>query len=311
MNGCMNMKILLTGAFGYSEKQLECLEKSGLELYFHKQEKDKVEDPGKYDVVVCNELFLYNDIKEFKNLKYIQLTSAGLDRVPLGYIKERGIEIHNARGVYSIPMAEWAALKVLEIYKDSRGFYKNQKKHGWTKNRNILELFGKNVAIIGCGNIGMEVAKRFKAFGTNIIGVDIVKPCSDYIDEYMNINEIDGALEKSDIVILTLPLTDETYHLFDKARFAHIKRGSVIVNISRGAVICEDDLIGALKHSRLSAAALDVFEEEPLSDESELWDMKNAIITPHNSFVGEGNPDRMFKVIYKNLQDWLSAIYEQ
>lgn len=298
------MNVLLTGDFKYSEDNIKLLDSLGLKTYFQQQEKDITGNPEKYDAVVCNGLFLYNDIRKFENLKYIQLTSAGLDRVPLDYIKEHNITIKNARGVYSIPMAEWAVLKVLEIYKNSRTFYENQKAHSWIKDRSISELYGKTAAIVGCGSIGLETAKRFNAFGVNITGVDIVKPESEYIDEYINIADLDKALEKSDIVILTLPLTETTYHLFDKERFLHMKSGSILVNISRGQIVCEKDLTAALKNGTVSAAALDVFEEEPLDKASELWDMDNVTVTPHNSFVGGGNNERMFSVIYENLKDW-------
>src|SRR5690606_16220867 len=118
------MKLLLTGAFKYSEEQLDSLKSLGYEILFIQDERVPLEvDVSDVDAVVCNGLFLYNDIKKFKNLKFIQLTSAGLDRVPLDYIKDQGIKIFNARGVYSVPMAEWVVLKILEIYKKSRKFY--------------------------------------------------------------------------------------------------------------------------------------------------------------------------------------------
>ena len=110
-------KLLLTGAFKYSGEQLSNLEHLGYEILFVQDErKPLIIDVSDIDAVVCNSLFLYNDIKEFKNLRTIQLTSAGLDRVPLDYINEKEIQLFNARGVYSIPMAEWAILKRAEFF---------------------------------------------------------------------------------------------------------------------------------------------------------------------------------------------------
>ncbi|MGN0560779.1 MAG: hydroxyacid dehydrogenase, partial [Candidatus Fimenecus sp.] len=112
------MRLLLTGAFSYSEAQLNALRALGAELVFQKDERGAPEtDFAAVEAAVCNGLFLYHDIKEFKNLKCIQLTSAGLDRVPLDYIQEKGIKLCNARGVYSVPMAEWALCGVLSLYK--------------------------------------------------------------------------------------------------------------------------------------------------------------------------------------------------
>lgn len=114
------MKILLTGAYKYTEGQLSRLKALGADFLYVEDEREELSfDVSAVDAVVCNGLFLYNDIKKFKNLKFIQLTSAGLDRVPAEYIKSKNISLFNARGVYSVPMAEFAVLGTLLIYKKS------------------------------------------------------------------------------------------------------------------------------------------------------------------------------------------------
>ena len=299
------MNLLLTGANKYSDKQIEELSGLGYEVTYVQDEriplKEQGIDPCIFDAVVCNGLFLYNNIDEFTSLKVIQLTSAGFDRVPLEKIQERGIKIYNARGVYSIPMAEFAVSGVLQLYKQSAFFYENQKIKNWEKNRNVLELFGKQVCIVGCGSVGTECAKRFVAFGCKVVGVDIVSFKSDFYDKMVSLNELDDVLKESDIVVLTLPLTDETTNLFDSSRFDMMKDGVVLVNIARGRIVSEEALIKALG-KKLHGAVLDVFELEPLSCESELWNMPNVIVTPHNSFVGEGNRTRLWDVIFENLR---------
>ena len=296
------MKILLTGAYQYTDLQISYFESNGFETDFIQYETDKVEYPKEYDAVICNGLFLYNNIEDFSRLKYIQLTSAGYDRVPMEYIKAHGIEIHNARGVYSIPMAEWAVLKTLELYKQSRVFYKNQSCGVWEKQRDLAELCGKTVTILGCGSIGTEAAKRFKAFGVYITGVDLFEPTGQYYDEFVHVSRLKDALRRTDVLVLTLPLTDETYHLIEAGCFELMKSNAVLVNISRGKVVDETALTAALKEKKIGGAALDVFEEEPLDKSSPLWEMDNVIITPHNSFVGDGNHARMFDVIINNLK---------
>lgn len=295
------MKILLTGACKYTEEHLSQIKALGYDVDFIQYESDSI-DCQKYDGVVCNGLFLHHSIESFTNLKFIQLTSAGYDRVPLDYIKENNIKIFNAAGVYSIPIAEHAVLKILEFYKKSRAFYEKQKRKEWDKERNILELHGKKVAIIGCGNIGGEIAKRLKAFGTEITAVDIHSVSNEYVDRFENIENLKEVLKKSDIVILTLPLTDSTRGLINRECFSVINRNCLLVNVSRGAVINQADLIDALQDGKIAGAALDVFEDEPLPQNNPLWDMENVIITPHNSFVGEGNKDRLFRVILGNLK---------
>ena len=126
------MKLLITGAWDCSETQLNAIRSMGHDVVFMQREEDILPCPAaEIESVICNALFLYHDIADFKNLKYIQLTSAGLDRVPMDYIKSHGIVIHNARGVYSVPMAEFAVSGVLQLYKQSKFFYENQKFKKW------------------------------------------------------------------------------------------------------------------------------------------------------------------------------------
>lgn len=304
----MKMNLMITGAYKYTPEQVEKIEELGLNTDFIQFEKDEISEPEKYDAVICNGLFLHHKIEKFKRLKYIQLTSAGLDRVPVDYIKKNKIELYNARGVYSVPMAEYAVLKILELYKQSRKFYKNQEQHEWIKNRNLIELFGKTAAILGCGSVGIETAKRLKAFGATVIGIDVLECSSMYIDQYGDIKDVFNILPKCDIVVLTLPLTEETHHLVNSEFLQRMKKNSILVNISRGGVVEQAALINALENKKIMGAALDVFNEEPLSEKSRLWDMDNVIITPHNSFVGDGNHSRMFDVIYKNLKDWMGKV---
>jgi phosphoglycerate dehydrogenase-like enzyme len=297
------MKLLLTGAFKYSEEQISQIESLGYEITFVEDERVPLQiDVSGIDAVVCNGLFLYNDIAEFKNLKFIQLTSAGLDRVPLDYIKKHDIKLFNARGVYSIPMAEWVVLKILEIYKKSRHFYEAQREHRWEKQRDLLELTDKTAAIIGFGDIGSEIAKRLKAFGVHIIGVDIKKIYSDFVDYYCDAINIDKVLSKSDIVILTLPLTEHTRHLVNGDRIDRMKEKSILISVSRGGVIDENALIKAIQRDKFLGVALDVFEEEPLGIDSPLWDMGNVIITPHNSFLSDRVSKRLFDILALNVR---------
>ena len=296
-------KLLLTGAYNYRQEQLRRLESLGYETIFFKDERMPVDfDTSAIEAVVCNGLFLHNDIREFTNLKIIQLTSAGLDRVPLEYTNMNGIKVFNARGVYSIPMAEWAVLKILEILKKSKSFYKNQEQHKWEKQRDLLELTDKTVAIIGFGNVGSEIAKRLKVFGVHITAVDIREVESEYVDKSLLFNDIDTALKKSDIIVLTLPLTEDTRHLINKDKIDLMKKHAVLVNVSRGGVIDETELIDALHAGKFLGVALDVFGEEPLG-ESRLWDFENVIITPHNSFVSDKVNARLFDRMIENLSE--------
>lgn len=297
------MKLLLTGAFKYTNEQIEYLKSLGNEVVFVQDEREKIGfDVSDIEGVICNGLFLYNKIEQFKSLKYIQLTSAGFDRVSLDYINEHKIKIYNARGVYSVPMAEFALTGILQLVKQSRFFYENQKQHLWEKSRTLGELSGKTAVIVGAGNIGTEVAKRLNAFDMTVIGVDICNNEKLYFDNVELLSELDEYLKIADVVVLTLPLMDSTRGMFDKTKFELMKENSIFVNLARGPLVVENDLIDSLEQKLIGGAVLDVFDVEPLEKNSPLWDMKNVILTPHNSFVGENNNKRMFKVIVENLE---------
>lgn len=302
------MNLLVTGAWQGAKDGIEQLKTLGHQVEFLQFEKDEL--PCSYEWVegvICNGLFLSHPIKRFTHLKYIQLTSAGFDRVDMQYVKKHNIEIHNARGVYSIPMAEFAIFGVLELYKQGKFFQQNQAEKRWEKQRNLSELFGKQVCIAGCGNVGTECAKRFSAFGCRITGVDLYPREDENYGKMVGIENLSEVLSKSDIVILTLPLTKETRHLMNEEKFSQMKDGAILVNIARGAVVDTE----ALKREmpRLGGAVLDVFEEEPLGEDSPLWEMEKVIVTPHNSFVGDGNARRLAGVIYENIRRELSDKY--
>ena len=294
------MNLLVTGAWSDGKNCISELEAMGHNVTFMQYEKDALPCDYKWvEGVICNGLFLSHPIEKFTNLKYIQLTSAGFDRVDMSYVKAHNIEIHNARGVYSIPMAEFAICGVLRLYKQAAFFRENQKQHLWEKHRGLLELAGKNILIVGCGSVGNECAKRFKAFDCTITGVDLFQREDSLYSEMLPLDELDNALKQADIVVLTLPLTEQTRHLIDDSKLSLMKDSATLVNIARGAIIDTNALLNHI--DRFTGAVLDVFEEEPLNENSPLWDKQNIILTPHNSFVGEGNGGRLREIISENL----------
>lgn len=296
------MNILITGAWQCCKEQLDVVRSYGHTVISLSEEASQLPCPAdRIEGVICNGLFLYHPIDEFKNLRYIQLTSAGYDRVPIKEIERRGITIHNARGVYSIPMAEMALCGVLNLYKQMEYFYEKKKSCLWEKRRDLAELNGKTVCIVGCGSVGSECAKRFTAFGCKVFGIDLRPHEAIEYSTIYDLSELDRVLPLSDVIVLTLPLTDQTKHLINMDRLIHLKRGAILVNIARGAIIDEHAMIEALS-TRPLGAVLDVFEEEPLAPDSPLWQMKNVVLTPHSSFIGDGNKERLNDIILKNLE---------
>ncbi len=300
----MAKQVLLTGAYQYTEEQLRMIEKLGWEVIFVKNELEPIGIPvDQFDAVVCNGFFLYNDIAEFKNLRMVQTTSTGVDRLPIEYMEKQRIMYYNAKGVYSIPMAEWVVMSILQICKNAYVFFKKQQEHRWEKDRSLMELTGKKVCIIGYGDVGRETAKRLSVFGTEITAVNRSRVEEDgAISRWLPLSRIDEALSDADIVILCIALTDETRGLLNEDRLRLMKQGSILVNAARGTLIDEKALISCLKEGKFRGVALDVFETEPLPSESELWEMPGGIISPHNSFVGDQTRERMFDLICENLK---------
>lgn len=296
------MRLLITGAWNDAQAHFAELKQMGHEIIWMPDERG-ILAAGSTDAegVICNGLFLHHSLNQFPMLRFIQLTSAGFDRVPMDEIKRRDIIIHNAKGVYSIPMAEFAICGVLQLYKQSNFFRNNQEAHRWEKHRGLLELYGKTVCILGTGNVGTECAIRFRAFGCRVLGINIRPRPVEQFDEVYGFDCLDAVLALSDIVILALPLTVQTRHFINAAHLGEMKPGSILVNLSRGAVVDTDALLQALE-TNLGGAVLDVFEEEPLSASNPLWSLENVLITPHNSFVGDGIRERLYRIITDNLR---------
>lgn len=300
------MNLLLTGCFKYSESQLKELASLGYDIHFMQQEAEALPlAASEVDATVCNGLFLSQPFEEFTRLKFIQLTSAGFDRVPVDEIKAQGCELWNARGVYSTPMAEWALFRVLEHYKQGWFFRKEQEAGRWTKHRGLREIAGTRVAVVGAGNVGQEVAKRFRAMGATTAGFDIHTNATDGFDEMMLTASLLEHVGEMDVVVVTAPLLPSTKGLISREVLKSMKQDAVLVNIARGGLIDQQAMIEVLSERQDLYAALDVFEEEPLAADSPLWKMENVAVSPHNSFVSNGNNKRMFEVMKRNLKAFI------
>lgn len=255
------------------------------------------------DVLVTYNSFDKLDISKMKNLKFIQLGSTGFDQVPKDKLINRDIILSNNKGGYSIPIAEWIVLNILQIYKNTKKFYINQSNKIWQPDTTILDVYGKIVGFLGTGTIAMEAAKRLKAFGVEIWGCNTDGRNIKYFDKCISKKYIDEIFQHCDIVISTMPSTNETQKIINKEKFELMKNNSVFINVGRGKIVDEQGLIECA--SKFKGIALDVFEEEPLSQDSQLWHMDNVIITPHNSWVSQQNSLRSFNLFYNNLKKFI------
>jgi phosphoglycerate dehydrogenase-like enzyme len=171
----------------------------------------------------------------------------------------------------------------------------------------VDRLEGKTVAIIGAGSIGRAAAQRFRAFGTTVLGSKRTPEALPEFDEVVGPDGIGRLVREADVLVLACPLTPETRHLIDAASFGAMKPSAILVNVARGAVVVEEDLVAALRDGEIAGAALDVFETEPLPEDSPLWGMDNVLITPHVSYLGPGSERAIAAEFQENLRRYLAG----
>ncbi|WP_330577760.1 phosphoglycerate dehydrogenase [Alkaliphilus serpentinus] len=295
------MKALFT--YDYGKEKMKAIRDLGYEIMIQKEDEAVVtEDIEDAEILVCYNPFDTLDISKLSKLKWIQLSSIGIDQVPLEIVKERGITLTNNRGGYSIPMGEWIVLKMLEIYKNSYGFFKLQQQKRWKLDKSLLELSGKKVLFIGTGTIAQEAAKRLQGFDMDIMGINTRGRNTEYFHQCYGIDVLEEIIPMADIVVLTIPHTEKTHHLININRLKNMKRDALLINVSRGSIIDEGALINHLREGNLMGVALDVFEEEPLPIESPLWEMDRVYTTPHNSWISEMRNERKIKMIMENMR---------
>lgn len=238
-----------------------------------------------------------------KRLKWIHSFSAGVDRLLLPGIVPPEVLLSNSSGIHAIPIAEHLIGFMLLFTRKFHTTLRNQQKKIWKGLRDITELHGKTVLIVGLGAIGEATARLAHAFGCNVIAVarSNRKP-PEFVDRLVTASRLDAMLPKADFVVITLPHTRETHHLFTTKKIRLMKPSAVIMNIGRGPIIHEHDLVQALKKKLIAGAALDVTETEPLPKSSPLWRMNNVVITPHHSGLSEKYMDRAIERFCLNLR---------
>ena len=295
------MKVLITVKI--SDEQLEKIKSRGYEIIRISESKIKnCEEVDDADILVTYNPFKRLDISKMKNLKYIMLTSVGFDQLPKEKVIKQNIQVTNNRGGYSIPMSEWIVMCILEIYKKSKMLYKQQQDKVWHMDFGISELYGSRIGFLGTGTIAVEAAKRLNGFGVEIWGYNTNGREVEYFDRCFGKNQINEIFKNCDVVVSTMPCTENTIGMIDKDKFELMKQGSSFINVGRGKIVNEEDLIKYL--DKFKGVALDVFEQEPLPKESPLWDADNVIVTPHNCWVSDKNDIRVEKLMYSNLKKY-------
>jgi len=224
------------------------------------------------------------NLDQFKNLKWVQVLTAGFDTIDLDYFKQRNIIFTNAKDVFSIQIAEDVFSKILYFNRQIKKHIDHMAKTEWQYEPVHHEIANSTVGILGTGSIGSEIAKRMKAFDARVLGYKSKPDLMPYFDTiYHDLEGLNQLYQQSDYIIVALPLNQSTYHFIGKEAFEMMKDHVVFINIARGDIVDQEALINAIKQGKIRGAGLDVMSPEPLPQGSELWKMEQVLITPHNS----------------------------
>jgi len=242
-------------------------------------------------------------LPQMPRLQWIHTYSAGVEKLLSNVtFSQSDILLTNSRGIHGIPMAEHVLGTMLASGRCLIEAWENQKAHTWKRLTEPDELFGKTAAIIGLGSIGREIAKHLKNMGMRVVAVKQTTSTEPFVDQLFTIDHLPAALSCANYIIVTLPLTPQTKKLFNSKTFDMMKENAFFINVSRGDVVEEADLVEALTTKRIRGASLDVFTTEPLPEDSPLWDVPNLFITPHHSAISPMYLDRSLKIFRNNLQ---------
>lgn len=260
------------------------------------------------------------------NLRWVQAHWAGIDSLVDSPIWQTDIPLTTASGVHAPNMAQYVLAQMLAWAHRVPEWFNSQKQGTWPPKRweKFLptELRGQTLGILGYGSVGREIARLVKPFGmTILVSKQNARRTDDADYALPGTGDPDGTLPdriypaeathsmlaECDYVVITLPLTPKTHHLFDEALLRDMKPTSYLINVGRGAIINEKDLLKALKKGWIAGAGLDVFETEPLPDESPLWQMNNVILTPHVSGFTPHYDERVVDLFCANLRRYLAG----
>jgi D-2-hydroxyacid dehydrogenase (NADP+) len=271
-------------------------------------QKDKL-DAWLAETDVIYGLILPRDVlARAPRLKWVQMMSAGVDRLRDTEIWKSNILITGVSGIHAIPIGEFVMAQMLMFVKGVPRSFLQKQKHEWQRYISTT-LRGKTVGIIGLGHIGREVARLAKAFGMKVIALrrSSVKKRARYVDLLLPSREMASLLKKSDFVVIAVPLTAETRKLIGEKEIGDMKPTAYLINIARGGIVDEVALIKALEEKRIAGAGLDVTYPEPLPPDSPLWDFDNVILSPHISGGMEDYMAHATELFCDNLKRYLTG----
>ena len=235
-------------------------------------------------------------------LQWIQSSAAGMDHCLVPPVIESDIVVSSASGVLSDQVAEHTIALMTGWCRSLPTFFRAQQKKEFIR-RPTRDLTGSTVGIVGLGGVGRRLAELLAGLRTRVLATDVFpvdKP--NHVDALWPANRLEEMLAEVDFVVLSLPLNEMTRGMIDSAVLGKMKRGAVLVNVARGQLVVESDLVAALETGHLAGAVLDVTEQEPLPESSRLWELRGVIITPHVGGQSARRIDNMTELFCRNLR---------
>ena len=246
------------------------------------------------------------DLSRAERLRWVHVGMAGVDHVLFPELVRSDVVVTNSSDALAENVAEHALALMLAFAHNIHVFERHRAARRWDRVKTV-GLAGLTLGVVGLGNIGVEAAKRAKAFGMKVIGIRRNPAPSPWADEVMGPESLPDLLSRSDFVLLSVPLTPLTRRLIGKRELDAMKRTACLVNVSRGQVIDEAALIEALRSGRLGGAALDVFEREPLPPDSPIWELENLVFTPHIAGSTGEHIRLVTRSFCDNLRRWVAG----
>jgi len=263
----------------------------------NKEQINQVIDKG--DIIFSGYTFPVDLISKAGNLKWIQSMSAGVENYARSKLIPPNVIITKIKGIFGPIMSEYVVGYILAITQNMKKVFHNQKKRHWQPFV-VDSVRHKTVGVMGLGSVGAYIAYQVYLMGAVVIALEEQEKRLPYVSQEYPVTEIEEFLGRSDFVVVTVPLTDATEGTIGEKEFKMMKKSAYLINVSRGPLVQERALLKALKQGSIAGAVLDVFNEEPLPKDHELWNLDNVVITPHIS--GPDIPEEIAKLFLENLK---------
>lgn len=257
------------------------------------------------NAIFSDQFFIESNIEKLPKIAYLQVATSGLDLIDLQHPQLKDAVVSGSRGVFNQPMAQYVLSHVLSVYQNHRFFLQTQKDQQWRPSRHNEELSGKRVAIIGVGQIGLQIAKTFSFFGAKVDGFNRTAIDSIYLQSCYSLQDLPLKISDYEVVIVSLALNQDTKGMISGPLLEKLNPKAIFVNVGRSELIDEPTMMNVLQNKKIRHAVLDTFSKEPLPKDHPFWGLENLTITPHISFTSIQNLDRMFDALYNNLQLYL------